>query len=172
MKKSLSAVISLTLICLVTTALLAFVNFFTKPQIEKAEKAATEKALLEVFPDGTAFTEESKADSLPGSVTEVYSEGSGGYIFKLTVTGYSSGMQVLIGIDASGKVTGAKCMASSETLGAEKTYGEIFKGLDSSEADGIATVSGATKTSGAYKKAVGDAFAAFNILKGSGGSHE
>ncbi len=172
MKKSLSAVISLTLICLVTATLLAFVNFFTKPQIEKAEKAATEKALLEVFPDGTAFTEREKDDSLPNSITEVYSEGSGGYIFKLTVTGYSSGMQVLIGIDASGKVTGAKCMASSETLGAEKTYGDNFKGLGSAEANNVETVSGATKTSGAYKKAVSDAFTAFNILKESGGSHE
>ena len=61
-------------------------------------------------------------------------------------------------------MTGAVCLSSSETLGYEKTFGDLFKGTDADGISDIDTVSGATKTTEAYKNAVSDAFAAFETL--------
>lgn len=167
MKKSIQSVVTLTLICAIIGALLAAVNFVTAPVIEKAEAEKANEALLVVMPNGEGFTELSLSDcKLPATITNVYSEKSGGYIFKMVTTGYSSGLTVMCGIDKDGKITGAVCLSSGETLGYEKTYGESFKGLDASSADGVDTISGATKTTAAYKNAIKDALLAFAALNG------
>ena len=167
MKKSIQSVVTLTLICAIIGALLAAVNFVTAPVIEKAEAEKANEALLVVMPNGEGFTELSLSDyKLPATITNVYSEKSGGYIFKMVTTGYSSGLTVMCGIDKDGKITGAVCISSGETLGYEKTYGESFKGLDASSADDVDTVSGATKTTAAYKNAIKDALLAFAALNG------
>ena len=167
MKKSIQSIVTLTLICVVISALLAAVNFVTAPIIEKAEAQKANEALLVVMPNGKDFKELSVSDyELPSSVVNLYSEESGGYIFKMVTTGYSSGLTVMCGIDKDGKVTDAVCLASGETLGYEKTYGENFKGLDSSAADGVDTISGATNTTSAYKNAIKDALNSFIIVNG------
>ncbi len=167
MKKAIQSVVTLTLICAIIGALLAAVNFITAPVIEKAEAERANEALLIVMPNGKDFKELSVSDyKLPGTITNLYREESGGYIFKMVTTGYSSGLTVMCGIDKDGKITGAVCLSSGETLGYEKTYGENFKDLDSSAADDVDTISGATKTTSAYKNAVKDAFSAFAILNG------
>ena len=63
----------------------------------------------------------------------------------------------MVGVNAEGKVEGSVCLASQETLGYEKTYGEALLGADIDTLSGIATVSGATKTTTGYKKALSDA---------------
>ena len=146
MKKSIVSVISLTAICLVVSVLLATANAFTAPIIEEAEKKAANEALLVVMPDGEGFEEiDISSYTLPGTVTEVYKEKSGGYVFKMTTSGYSSGLIIMCGVGKDGKITGAVCLASSETLGEEKEYGKLFDGADIEKADLIDTVSGATK---------------------------
>ena len=163
MKKALPNVIVLTGICLLTALLLAVVNSFTLPVIKAAEDRATQAALLEVYEDGGKFTKLDLSNAsfdnlgLQTTVEEVYSSSNGGYAIKMLSAGYSTGLQILVGIDQSGKVTGAKCLASGETLGYEKTYGDNLKGADVSSIDDIATVSGATRTTNGYKKAVRDA---------------
>ncbi|MBQ7334164.1 MAG: FMN-binding protein [Clostridia bacterium] len=73
---------------------------------------------------------------------------------------------ILCGVNADGTVSGATCLASTETLGYEKTYGENFIGKNMEGVDGVDTVSGATKTTGAYRSAVKDALNAAIILGG------
>ena len=73
----------------------------------------------------------------------------------------------MCGIDSNGKITGATCVSSGETLGNEKTYGELFLGADRNTVDSVDSVSGATKTTANYKKALKDALSAFDILKGA-----
>ena len=58
------------------------------------------------------------------------------------------------------------CVSSRETLGKEKTYGESFSGKAYSEVKLVNTVSGATKTTSAYKKGVLDALSAYEIVSG------
>ncbi len=167
MKKHLKSVISLTSICAVIAILMAVTNYVTEPIIKEQENKSANEALVEVLPDGKDFAVFDVAEyTLPGTVTEVYSESGGGYVFKLETVGYSSGFVIMCGVDSNGTVTGTKCIASSETLGEEATYGENLLGKTVTDIDAVDTVSGATKTTGAYKGAVKDALNAFVILNG------
>lgn len=167
MMKHLKSVIALTVICAVVAVLMAATNMLTAPIIEANESAAANDALLVVMPNGSGFELVDTAEySLPSTVTDVYREASGGYVIKLTTTGYSSGMTLMIGIDANGVVTGTQCLASGETLGYEKTWGENVVGATVDTVDSLDTVSGATKTTLAYKNAVKDALNTAVILGG------
>lgn len=169
MKKDLSikSVIALTVICLVTALALSLVNYVTSPIIEKNEQEKENEALRRVLPAGDEFSPLNiESMGLDGRITAVYrAENGEGYVFKLTVKGYKSGMTLLCGVGADGKVDGAVCLSSSETMGHEKTYGDRFDGKDISSVGGVDTVSGATKTTSAYREAVKLSLEAFNIIE-------
>ncbi len=167
MKKYMGSVISLAAICLAVSALLAAANAVTAPIIDKAEGDKANAALLAVMPEGKDFREiDISKYTLPASVTGAYGEAGGGHVLHLTTAGYAPGLTIMCGVTKSGKITGALCLASGETLGYEKAYGERFAGLTAEEAKNVATVSGATKTTSAYKNAVADAINAAAILAG------
>ena len=167
MRKHLTTICSLTIICAVVAILLAATNHITAPIIKEQENSAAFAALTEVFPGGEGFEQiDISKYELPNTITEAYSEKSGGYVFKIETSGYNSGLIIMCGVDANGAVTGATYIASSETLGAEKGYGDTLIGSTKDTIDGVATVSGATKTTGAYKNAAKDAINASVILGG------
>ena len=167
MRKSVRSTLTLLCICAVMALMIAITNSITAPIIANNQAAAANEALKVVMPDGEGFEKmDVSAYTLPATVTEVYSEANGGYVFELTTTGYSSGFVILCGVNADGTVSGATCLASTETLGYEKTFGENFIGKDMAGVDGVDTVSGATKTTGAYRSAVKDALNAATILGG------
>ena len=119
------------------------------------------------MPDGGDFTSVDMTQyTFPSSVLEAFSASNGGSVFKVTATGYGPDMIIMCGVDASGAVTGAVCLSSNETLGVEKTFGETTKGSTADTIEGLATISGATMTTGAYKNAVKDALNAAIILGG------
>ena len=168
MKKYLKSIISLTVICAVVAALLAATNKLTAPIIEKNAGAAANEALLVVMPDGGDFTAVDMTQyTFPESVLEAYTASNGGGVFKVTATGYGPDMIIMCGVDAGGTVTGAVCLSSNETLGFEKTFGETTIGATADTIDSLATVSGATMTTGAYKGAVKDAINSAAILGGA-----
>ena len=167
MRKHLTTICSLTIICAVVAILLAATNHITAPIIKEQENSAAFAALTEVFPGGEGFEQiDISKHELPNTITEAYSEKSGGYVFKIETSGYNSGLIIMCGVDSNGAVTGATYIASSETLGAEKDYGDNLVGSTKDSIDGVATVSGATKTTGAYKNAAKDAINASIILGG------
>ena len=167
MKKHLTSIISLTVICAVVAALLAVTNTITAPIIEKNAGAAANEALLVVMPDGGDFTAVDMTQyTFPASVLEAYTASNGGGVFKVTATGYGPDMIIMCGVDAGGVVTGAVCLSSNETLGIEKTFGETAKGATVDTIEGLATISGATMTTGAYRDAVKDALNSAVILGG------
>lgn len=167
MKKYIKSVVALTVITAVVAVMLAMTNYITEPVIAKNQEAAANEALLVVMPNGSGFEAiDLAAYALPASVTGAYKEANGGYVLQMNVTGYSADMIVMCGVDANGTVTGATCLSSGETLGYEKTYGENLVGKTSADVDAVDTVSGATKTTGAYKTAVKDALNAAVILGG------
>lgn len=167
MKKYLKSIISLTVICAVVAALLAATNKFTYPIIEENAGSAANEALLEVMPDGGDFTQVDLTQyTLPASVLEAYTASNGGSVFKLTATGYGPDMIIMCGVGADGTVTGAVCLSSNETLGYEKTYGATTVGATVDTIDSVATVSGATMTTGNYRNAVKDALNSAIILGG------
>ena len=167
MKKSVVSTLVLVCICAVMAVLLALTNAITAPIIKKNQDAAANAALLEVMPDGEGFEKvEFDAAKLPKTVTEVYREKNGGYVITLTTTGYGSGLVIMCGVKADGTVSGAVCLGSTETLGHEKTFGTNFVGKDAVGVSAVDTISGATKTTAAYKNAITDALNAAIILGG------
>ncbi len=165
MKKSIKNISVLVCICAVVAVLLAITNAITAPIIAENEKASANKALLQVMPDGKSFEKvDAAAYSLPSTVSEVFRAENGGYVFKLNTVGYSSGFVIMCGVNADGTVSGAVCLSSTETLGYEKTFGDLFSGKTAESVDTVDTVSGATKTTGAYRAAVKDALSAAALL--------
>ncbi len=167
MKAYIKSIVALTVISGVVAILLAVTNSITAPLIEKNNQAEANAALLVVMPEGEDFQSVDLSDyELPATVTEVFSEKNGGYVVKLTTSGYGANFVIMCGVNSAGEITGATCLASSETLGYEKTYGDNLKGANLETVDGIATVAGATKTTGAYKNAIKDALNTAVIMGG------
>ena len=157
MVKYVKSIAVLASICLVLAALLGVVNMITEPVIKAAEDRKVQQALAEVLPDASfeqiSFVDYEGKVEFPASVIEAYSADIGGYVFKLSVKGYSTGLVILIGVDAEGKISGSKVISSNETNGAENSYGNNLVGKNSSAVDKVATVSGSTLTTTAYKNA-------------------
>ena len=167
MKKYIKSVVALTAICAVVAILLAVTNFITAPVIEKNASSAANEALAVVLPEGKDFAlVDLSTYELPATVTEAYSEAGGGYVVKLTTSGYGNDMVIMCGINAAGEITGATCLSSNETLGEEKTYGDTAVGVNLDTIEGLATVSGVTKTTQGYKDALKDALNTAVILGG------
>lgn len=167
MNKSVKSTFVLVSICAVIAVMLALTNYITAPIIMKNENAAANDALLEVLPDGGDFEKlDISTFTLPSTVTDAYSAKNGGYVFKMTTTGYSSGFVIMCGINADGTVSGAVCLSSTETLGYEATYGKEFVGKNSESIETVDTISGATKTTAAYRSAVKDALNSAIIVGG------
>lgn len=167
MKKTIQSTLVLVCICAAISLLLAVTNAITAPIIAQNQSAAANAALLTVMPDGKDFEQvDLSSYTLPATVTEAYRESNGGYVITLTTTGYSSGMVIMCGVNADGTVSGALCLSSAETLGYEKTFGENFTGVNRDTVANVDTISGATRTTSAYRAAVQDALNAAIILGG------
>ena len=167
MKKAIKSTVVLVAICAVMAILLALTNALTAPIIAENQNAAANQALLQVMPNGEGFESvEFDAEKLPKTIKEVFKEKNGGYVFNMETTGYGAGLLIMCGVNADGTVSGVVCLGSSETLGHEKTFGANFAGKDAAGVDAVDTISGATKTTAAFKGAVKDALNAAIILGG------
>ncbi|MBE6656815.1 MAG: FMN-binding protein [Ruminococcaceae bacterium] len=171
MKKSVKSIAVLVSICAVVSVILALTNAITAPIITQNEEMAANAALLEVLPDGGSFERaDTTAYTLPATVSDVYLASSGGHVVRLTTTGYASGMVLMCGINPDGTVAGTKLIASSETpsIGgaAAESFASLLPGRSLADIDGVDTVSGATKTTAAYRSAVRDALNTVVILGG------
>lgn len=171
MSKSIKSTVVLVAICATTALLLAVTNEITAPIIAQNEGAKANAALLEVLPDGGSFAlADTSGMELPTTVTEAYRAQNGGYVFKLTTSGYNTGMVLMCGVNADGKITGVKCIANNETpsIGgvAIGSYADMMPGKGIDTIDGVDTVTGATMTTKAYRAAVKDALSAAIILGG------
>ncbi len=167
MKNNIKNVLSLTVICAVVALFLAVTNSITAPVIKEQENAAVSEGLKEVLPNGENFESVDITEfQLPSTVEEAYSEKNGGYVFKLKTSGYGADLILMCGIDKNGAVQGVSYISGNETLGVETTYGEKLKNATADTIENVETVSGATKTSDAFKNAVKDALNAAIILSG------
>ena len=84
----------LAIFCTISAGMLAFVYLFTQPRIELNSKLALEKAKLEVLP----------------------ASGKGKAI-SVSPRGYSGPIEMLVGVDPKGKVSGVKILSQRETPG-------------------------------------------------------
>lgn len=172
MKKSIKSILVLVCICAIVTLLLSITNYVTAPLILKNEQLKVNAALLDVLPDGGSFEAvDTSAYTLPATVSEIYKAENGGYVIKMVTTGYSSGMVLMCGITSDGTVAGTKLISSNETpsIGgtAADAYVSYVAGKNIENIDSVDTITGATKTTAAYRNAVKDALNTFAILGGA-----
>ena len=112
---------------------------------------------------------EGEIDSeLPEGVTEAYLADNGGYVFMLTTKGYGGDIKLICGI-LDGKLTKIKTLSHNETSGigskvVASDYGDNYIGKTAGDYSDVDSVTGATISSKAYKKAVGNAFDAYDQL--------
>lgn len=152
--------LTLFLITAVVAGLLGLVNYITKDKIRQLQEEKSEKAMQEVLP---ADTYEKISDS-DGAVNAAYKADDKGYVVDVTVNGFGGAIQMMVGIDTEGKVTGVSIVSHAETasLGANATRGDFrsqYVGKDSRLAvtkDGgdIDALTGATVTSRAVTEGV------------------
>ena len=170
---ALKSIIVLSLICLVSTLFLAVTNQITAPIIEEAERNAALEALKAVMPDGGNFTEIELPEDADAIVTNIWQAENGGYVIRLSASGYAPGLVIMCGIGSDGVITGVETVSSSETPGYGKAceedwYQAQYAGA-SSDLSAIDGIAGATRTSNAYKNAIKTAFATFDSLMTASG---
>ena len=160
----------LALICAVCCAFLALANHVTKDKIAAAEAAAIQTSLKQL-PDAGNFEE--VADFTPqnnekASATGLYQDEKGQYAVLVTADGYNKGgLQVVIGVDKDGAVTGVSFVSVSETPGLgtkvqsnPELLTDHFTGLsEKSAVDSVDNITGATYSSKGMKAAVDCALA-------------
>lgn len=133
-----------------------------------AASAANER-LNEVLPGAAGFEDiTSTLTNLPASVLKVHKEIGGlGFAIEVAATGYNTAapMDVVIGVDAQGKIVEVKIFAYNDTPSfditkKDPTYLDSYKGQDSTLA-GVGLVAGSTISSTGLKTAVSEAM---NVL--------
>ena len=165
--KNVKPTIVLSCICMAVALILSGINMVTGPIIEAQRAAAANGALVEVMPDGTNFEElDITTLGLPEAVTNAYKETSGkGYVFRVVSTGYKSGMVIMVGVNAEGKITGSKCLETQDTFGKEPLIDGSYNGQSLADfAPNL--IAGATMTSNGYRDAVSNALQSFTLASG------
>ena len=185
-KDILIPTVTLFLICLIVSALLAGTNALTKEPIAENQLKKSQQAMQSVCPDAVSF------EGAKGLEIEVYKalNESGeviGCAIPVSAKGYGGDVSVMVGIsnENGGKVTGVEVLSHSETPGlganaANDSFTDGFKQDITSSgfsvvkdgtggADGkIDAITGATITSNAVKSAVNEAIEIYKSL-GFGG---
>ena len=151
----------LFLITAIAGCCLGVVYESTKDVIADKKEAVNQKAYAKVLPDAGALT---KLEVQPDqkAVLEVYRAENGGFAMKVMGTGYGGDMELAVGIDANGNVTGVSIISHGETpgLGAKATEADFidqYSGKNAEETlivvkgdaaeNEISAISGATITS-------------------------
>lgn len=172
MKDIVKPIVVLVSICLVVTALLAAVNSVTSPIITAAAEQAAAEARSEVLSESKDFKEITGV-KLPDGVTAAY-EGSDntGFVIMMKSKGYGGDIELICGIRPDGTLEAVKTLSHSETSGIGSKvvdnatgYRDNYKGKTKDNYNDVDAVTGATISSKAYKKAIGLAFDAYEILK-------
>jgi electron transport complex protein RnfG len=121
--KPIMLVAVLSVVCILAAVALGLIYGATKPQIEAEELKAKEQALRDVHPGAARFepvTTEHDVDGKPFVYYEAYSADGVlvGYAFEGHATGYSSTIEVTVGLDKDEqKITGIKITKQQETPG-------------------------------------------------------
>lgn len=171
----MNMVLSVLVTCAVSAAGLTATYAATADRIAAQEKAAERKALAAVLPDAEEFlpvddsvltAAEAAAGETPVSGVFLANVGGEavGWAIRCAPRGYGGPIQMVVGVDRDGKVTGASVITMNETPGlgtkvlTEPTFMKQFGGWDAGDIDVAAksfdAISGATKSSNGIRKGV------------------
>ena len=157
--------LTLLIITSLVALLLSGVNMITKDRIAAAKAEKTAKAISAVLENGETAVETAFNLAAHPLVTKVYANDHG-YAVQVSPAGFGGGIDMMVGIDHEGNVTGISIISHTETAGlgavaADKTakgqaFRDQFTGLSEETAVGeqIDAISGATITSKAVTEGV------------------
>ena len=120
-KEILVPAVSLFIICLVVTALLAVTNMVTAPKIDELAAERQNEAKKVVLSDAESFSDEKTVEK--DGVQYTYYEGLSqseekiGYVFLTSAKGYGGDIDIMVGIGNDGSVKGVTVLSISETAG-------------------------------------------------------
>jgi electron transport complex protein RnfG len=160
--------VTLFLITAIVAALLGAVNAVTADKIAEIKEEKTAAALQEVLP--SSGYDEIAYNGTQSLVSTVYAAADGGYVVEVLPSGFGGEIDMVVGVDETGVVTGVSIIDMSETsgLGANASR-EDFRSQFAGESgtvtvtkDGgtIDALTGATVTSRAVCRGVSAAVAA------------
>jgi len=167
----------LTVICLIVSGALAFMNGVTSPEIASAAAERAQASMIEIIPEATGFelihtvVTPGNFLEIPATVREIYkTPNDAGYIFIAAVNGFSGDITVICGITPDGRIIASSTLSHTETKGIgtileQESFLSPFTGVDN-KLEGIDTVTGATISTRAYIQAINDIFTAFEIVTG------
>ncbi len=180
--------VTLLVTCVVVAAALGGVNAVTKDKIAAINAEKTAKAIQMVLPElegspaEMELTEEmtAAAASAGGSVTEAYEAQAGGatigYALKIVASGSQGSIEMMVGVDTEGVVTGVSIVSNKETAGIgskvmENENGVLDQFAGKSASDGVLTVgknvtpiSGATVSTKGVTAGVNAALAVAGVM--------
>lgn len=116
---------TLTVIALVTAALLGLVDGVTRGPIAAIEAEKTRVAMSAVAPAGSEFTDKMElpqaaveaAAAQGGKLMELYGVKAGGYVMKISASGSQGTIVMMVGTDANKAITGISVVSHAETSG-------------------------------------------------------
>ncbi len=175
--------ITLFLICLVVAFLLAGTNELTKEPIAELQAQKADEAKLQVCPDAVSFDGQEETD-VPVEFYRGFDESGNlvGYAIPSSHKGYGGEIEIMVGINTQGEITGVNILSINETpgLGMNATketfrnqfFGEVpengFTAKDDPSKQKIDALTGATITSEAVSQAVNKAIDVYNSVEGGG----
>lgn len=160
MNETITLVTTLTVVCIVSAAILALVYERTKPLIEEANIGELRKSLEEVLPSAATFSELTLESPL---IDRTFKGGDNngnvvGVAYLTSAKGYQDYIKILVGVDFSTKaITRIKILEHTETPGlGSRIEDSSFLGTFAGKSDvgNIDAITGATVSSTGVIKAV------------------
>ncbi len=175
-KGMVKTVVTLLAFAAVVAFLLGLVNDVTAENIAKHKADKTMAAMETVLPAGEYSQVIYEGDP---SVASVYRAGDAGWIVEVTPSGFGGLIDMMVGVDKSGAVTGVSIVSMSETSGlganaSRESFRSQYVGKTGSvklkkQGGEIDALTGATVTSTAVTKGVNTALAVVQELMKEGG---
>lgn len=110
-KYILRLALTLFLITAVVAGLLGVVNYLTEDKIAELQAEKAKKAMQEVLPAENYEPMEVSAEG----INAAYRAEDKGYVVDLTVNGFGGAINMMVGVDKGGTVTGVSIVSHSET---------------------------------------------------------
>lgn len=151
--------LTLLVLTLVVAALLGFVNALTADRITALKNEKAETAMQQVLAADSYEPIPSETDG----ITAAYRAGDAGYVVRVSTNGFGGEIDMMVGVDAQGTVTGVSVISHSETasLGANCTREDFrnqFVGTNApaltKDGGTVEALTGATVTSRAVTNGV------------------
>ncbi len=175
--------ISLFLICLVVAVLLGGTNELTKEPIAQLQAQKADEAKAQVCPGAVSFDGQEQTD-VPVEFYRGFDKDGNlvGYAIPSSHKGYGGEIEIMVGINIEGEITGVSILSINETPGLgmnaknESFTNQFLKDVpengftakDDPSKEKIDALTGATITSEAVSQAVNKAVDVYKSLEGGG----